>query len=350
MNYKIVVQKNYYIDKSQMEWIEPLYGRKKVAKAGKVLIDKSNPNISENIALEVLGNWRGSHAFPLNSIQNSVRYRAKQIDENCVITQRLKRILSIKNKLLRFPDMNLARMQDLGGCRAIMPNINDIYLLKDTIPKARSFSIIKEYDYIKFPKNTGYRGIHLIANFCGKEQYKGLKIEIQIRSYIQHCWATAVEIIGTFKDQQLKSGIGDNKWLEFFRMASFLMESLEIEKEVDEKYIQQAKKLDKELKVRENLITYSVLTNVTTELEKQKGIFLLQLEPESSSRRIINIKHFTDKERTKAIEIYNKTEQNHIESDIVLVEAESINDLKKGYPNYFADSEEFIKCLNFFLE
>lgn len=46
--------------------------------------------------------------------------------------------------------------------------------------------------------------------------YNGLKIEMQLRTKLQHAWATAVETVGTFIRQALKSSQGEEEWLRFF--------------------------------------------------------------------------------------------------------------------------------------
>ena len=48
--------------------------------------------------------------------------------------------------------------------------------------------------------------------------FNGLKVEIQLRTRLQHAWATAVETVSTFTDAQLKSGIGSKQWLRFFEL------------------------------------------------------------------------------------------------------------------------------------
>ncbi len=227
-----------------------------------------------------------------------------------------------------------------------------VYDLKTTITNDRNFNITKEYDYITNPKESGYRGIHLISKFCGnKEEYLNLQIEIQLRSLIQHSWATAVEIIGTFTNQELKSGNGDKQWLEFFRIIGFLMTTLETDnlhndKELMSEYKNKIKQLEKELKVIEKLATYSIVIEITEELEKNKGIFLIRLD---ISKRIINIQHFEKREISKAVNEYSILEAAYSENNIVLIEAKSIEDLKKGYPNYFADSNNFLNYLKLFL-
>lgn len=78
-----------------------------------------------------------------------------------------------------------------------------------------------EKDYIQSPKDTGYRGIHLIYRYKNKQvkQYDGLHIELQIRTKLQHAWATSVETMGTFLDHALKSSEGPNEWLKFFSLT-----------------------------------------------------------------------------------------------------------------------------------
>ena len=50
-------------------------------------------------------------------------------------------------------------------------------------------------DYITTPKDSGYRGVHLIYRYYSdkNETFNGLKIEVQIRTALQHAWATAVD-------------------------------------------------------------------------------------------------------------------------------------------------------------
>jgi hypothetical protein len=74
-------------------------------------------------ALDIVNNWRSSHSFPLNIFTVGLKRRAKGIDAQCIIAQRIKRMSSIELKLRRFPTMTKAQMQDLGGCRAVMSSV-----------------------------------------------------------------------------------------------------------------------------------------------------------------------------------------------------------------------------------
>jgi len=52
------------------------------------------------------------------------------------------------------------------------------------------------------------------------ETVKGLLLELQLRTRLQHTWATAVETMGTFRGEALKSRQGSKEWLEFFALIS----------------------------------------------------------------------------------------------------------------------------------
>ncbi|MEO9230043.1 MAG: DUF6456 domain-containing protein [Devosia sp.] len=137
------------------------------------------------------------------------------MDPDILVAQRIKRMSSIEMKLQRFPTMTLSQMQDIGGCRAVVSDastVNDLvdsYLTSDLKHKLHTND-----DYIISPKDTGYRGRHLIYRYYSDKiaTYNDLKIEMQFRSQFQHAWATAVEIVGTFTRQALKSSQGEENW------------------------------------------------------------------------------------------------------------------------------------------
>lgn len=123
--------------------------------------------------------------------------------ENSTLSRRLKRMPSIINKLVRFEGMSAARMQDIAGIRIIFANINQVNSFRNDCIKSYSeknnllFILIDEDDYIFIPKNDGYRSIHQIYEYTGKKypELKGLKVELQIRTALQHAWSTAIETL-----------------------------------------------------------------------------------------------------------------------------------------------------------
>ena len=176
------------------DWVRPRYSRGDVRKAGQVLINQGASAEERYKAYEVMNNWRTSHGFPLNTFQMSLRSKSKQISGDSLVAQRLKRAPSIISKHERFPKMDLSRMQDLGGCRAIMPSVEDVYTLLESYNRSQiKHKRLNLKDYIKDPKPSGYRGIHLIYSYNSDRQttYNKLQIEIQMRTQVQHAWATA---------------------------------------------------------------------------------------------------------------------------------------------------------------
>ena len=155
-------------------------------------------------ALTVLNNWRAAHSFPLNTLQMGLRGRARAVEPEAIVSQRLKRTPATIAKLRRFPRMKLSQMQDIAGCRAIVTDPAAVHELRRAHQQSKmKHKLIREDDYIANPKTSGYRGIHLVYRYRSdrSDTYNGLQVEVQLRSYYQHAWATAVETAGAIKGQ-----------------------------------------------------------------------------------------------------------------------------------------------------
>lgn len=214
-----------------MAWPPFPYSRSRVNKAGSTLINK-NPvlAIDRFEAYRVVNLWRASHGYPINTFQATLRNRLKSIDSDALVVQRLKRMPSIKSKLERFGNMNLARMQDIGGLRAVVLDMKRAYKLSKMYKDRRlSHDLVSVKDYIEKPKSSGYRSIHLVYRYKNHRapKYNGLLVELQIRTRPQHVWATAVETMGTFLESALKSSEGPEKWLKFFSLSGAAFAKLE---------------------------------------------------------------------------------------------------------------------------
>src|SRR5207237_10598270 len=79
-------------------------------------------------------------------------------------------------------------------------------------------------EYSTEPKEDGYRCYHVNFKYYtdspARKVYNGLRIEIQLRSRLQHIWATAVETTSTFTGQALKSNVGSEEWKRFFALMA----------------------------------------------------------------------------------------------------------------------------------
>ena len=210
-----------------MEWIKPQFSRSQINKAGRFLVAPPDDTVEWFVhyveAERIVNNWRASHSYPLNTFKVTLRRKTHDVDSNGLVAQRIKRMSSIELKLERFKTMQMTQMQDLGGCRAIVSTTAQVRsLLRRYEQSDLKHKLDDIDDYIANPKASGYRGVHIIykyhSNTKAAEPYNGLFIEMQLRSRLQHAWATAVETVGTFLKQSLKSSMGEDKWLRFFSL------------------------------------------------------------------------------------------------------------------------------------
>lgn len=78
-------------------------------------------------ALKVLFEYRASHRVPLAKATMGVRSIVRTVGcQNAAVSQRLKRMTSIIDKLARQPAMALVTMQDVAGCRAILADLSEL--------------------------------------------------------------------------------------------------------------------------------------------------------------------------------------------------------------------------------
>lgn len=348
-----------------MAWTKPLYGKAKIDKAGHSLTNDSSTEEEKEEALTILNNWRSSHGYPMNTFQARLRQMSKKVDGDSLVVQRLKRVPSIIKKLKRdqTKTMSLSQMQDIAGCRVVLLDVNKVEELTEIYRKSRGLKHkrIRERDYIKNPKKDGYRSIHLIYKYKSDKinTYDGLLIEIQIRSKIQHAWATAIEIVDLFTKQAIKSNEGEEEWKEFFKLVSSAFAKMEKQKGVkdtptknNELYMAIKEKVDK-LKIFSKMENWSQALKVIEPKLKEWKFFLLELDVSDEKNPELSIRGYPEEGETIATEHYLEAEKlqgKNKDRDVVLVGAKSIEELKRAYLNYFANSREFLSYLKSYLE
>lgn len=165
-------------------------------------------------AIEVVEWWRGAHAKPLSRVAANLRYYASE-EGKPVVAQRLKKLPTIAGKLLREPKMELARMGDIGGVRAVLPDQKAADRVASRLRK--NWTITKVHDYVREPKPDGYRALHLINRNHGK------LIEVQLRTPNQDIWANTVETLSRTVAPGLKFGTGPQFIREYFLMTGELL-------------------------------------------------------------------------------------------------------------------------------
>ena len=339
-----------------MAWVTPLYSKERVKKAGVTLFNESSTDDEYEEALQILNNWRSSHSYPVNTFQAGLRTKLNAMGVNGIVAQRLKRIPSIMAKLERFKNMSLSRMQDIGGLRAVVATAKQVYELRDSYVDKSKFEhvLVSENDYIKEPKDSGYRGIHLIYKYNnrkgGAKAYEGLQVELQIRNELQHAWATAVETAGVFLNQALKSSLGNGRWLEFFCYASSsfaLLEECEVmkahrtlkPKEIFELMLE----LEEELEVVKNLGMYKTLVEHLKGTSGEKiHYYLLELDATGMNVSVSGYARDALPQATNDYLDREKWAKGKEGIQVVLVAAQSLTALRKAYPNYFLDTGKFV--------
>ena len=131
----------------------------------------------------------------LTHIKTKIRELNDQSESKLVehIVSRIKSPESAKSKLQlagyeQTSHNAVSILSDVIGIRLIAHFISDIYTIRDILVGFGDLEVIKEKDYIKNSKPTGYRGYHIII----QTHYDGfpIKAEIQIRTIAMDCWAS----------------------------------------------------------------------------------------------------------------------------------------------------------------
>lgn len=94
---------------------------------------------------------------------------------------------------------------DAIGVRIIVDSISDVYKVFDnlkcinTLDNETDIRVINVKDYIKTPKDSGYRSLHVIIGITSDDKdFPEMKVEVQIRTSIMDCWAS-LEHIAEYK-------------------------------------------------------------------------------------------------------------------------------------------------------
>lgn len=335
------------------------FSKTQINKAGKVLKDKLPESIIKiTEAEDVLTYWRYIHLPILNTFQATLRTKlAKKYRKKGFIAQRLKRAPSIISKLRREKNMQLSTMQDIAGIRAVFNSLADVRSLSNELKSSKAkHKLINESDYINNPKKSGYRSIHLIFEYANPKASisNGLKIEVQIRTKLQHIWATSVETMGTFLDTSLKSSEGPDNILNFFSLTSSAFAILEKTPLVAEHALLSEKEILKSvihqydsLNIKDKLAAFSIaVSHIDTFSKKSKSqYYLIVLDLKNKN---IRVTAFDNHQLDVANKAYTEVERSinaGAELQSVLVSIDKVSALSKAYPNYFLDAEDFFKTI-----
>lgn len=206
------------------QWTQPPSSRTQVNKAATRLVRNGLLYAGKEQDLALVRTWRGAHAFPLNTVQVGVRQRVARLGLDGFVAQRLKTINAIYKKLQR-QSMRLTQMVDIGGARLILPTEADVRRFVDDMDGslaggAMALACVKRLDLVRAPRPDGYRSIHMHLEYQSRDgrrtDFDRLLVELQIRTPLQHAWATMIESLGMLLGQDYKGGAGPDdhgRWL-----------------------------------------------------------------------------------------------------------------------------------------
>lgn len=327
------------------------FSKRQIVEAGKAIVS-FQPDWNEELgaAFRVAHAWRDGHLTPMRSLRQELSHRAKRVSRDALTAGRLKRFQSIRRKL-KPGNLTLYQMQDIAGVRAIMPTMDavdaltSVYLAGGT----KGALVGSPKDYIAAPKADGYRSRHLVMKFDGDPDVTGgnrLTVELQIRTQLQHAWATAVEAVGLVRNENLKAGQGDPDWLRFFVLMSSEMAASEgfplppdASPDPGDNRAE-LRALAQRIEALQTLESYNQALRQTEGYLGLKGkSYLIRYD---TSAKQVRVQPFS---RTSRLANQWHADELSDDSNVVMVEIDKVDDLRAAYPNYFLDVRLFTERL-----
>lgn len=162
------------------------YSRHQLDRAGQALIG-TDP-FRRNEALPAIQQWRETHLHVLQELSKQLlSFFGKQGIMYDISSMRIKRMASIEAKLRNNQErsMKLGGMQDIGGIRFVFDTIGELDRVSSPLGGfvPEGFDLVRSYDYVAAPKESGYRSIHYVYKYRDEDPaYDGLSTELQIRT------------------------------------------------------------------------------------------------------------------------------------------------------------------------
>lgn len=122
--------------------VRPCPSNSQVKKAGSTVRKFMRGEISDydrvNVALDVIYDFRAAHQLPMTKANNGLRSMIRTEGAQIEVSQRLKRFATIIDKLEREPTLALNSMQDIGGVRAVLADIDEVRRVEARLRRNRT--------------------------------------------------------------------------------------------------------------------------------------------------------------------------------------------------------------------
>ena len=202
--------------------------------------------LMERLSKSEITTWLKNYAKPYQELMAYYRCALREVetkfnvlneelslvyDRNPIetIKSRIKSPESIIDKVMRkgIPltvDSIEKNISDIAGIRVICAFPNDIYMLSEALLRQDDVRLITRKDYIRQPKDNGYRSLHLIIEtpIFLHNQTRLMKVEVQLRTISMDWWASLEHKI------RYKKNLADDA-----RVARELQECAEMGAELD---------------------------------------------------------------------------------------------------------------------
>lgn len=342
---------------SMTEYPKLAYSQREVRRAGEVIANNQwTPDTQQSIlgAFAIANNWRDSHLYPMRSTRISVMQRMRLHRFKGYTAARPKRMTSIRRKLQRLT-INLEQINDIAGCRAVLDDMASVNAMIE-ICESELFphAVRRTYPYIKKPKPDGYRSHHIVFNFEDDgelDAFKGRRVELQIRTRLQHSWATAVEAVGLYRGEEMKQGEGDPDWLALFCLMSQEFSYAEKCDQTDSEdsrraRIAEIRRLNSRLgavRVLEDLRNAThYMSNFSQDVSSR--YYLIRYDNQTKDVTVVGYSGAFEASAALAA-AERKVESGDDDAKVVQVEVGKVENLVEAYPNYFGDVALFFNNL-----
>ena len=252
--------------------------RSQINRAGRRLRKAETPDEADR---QIYDEFRATFAEPLGEVVEALR----GVAGGAPVTYRLKRFETTVEKLRRLTS-DLARLEDIAGCRVVVPTMREQRDILGVI--RRDLEIVRERDYQAEPR-VGYRALHAVVRVQGR------LVEVQIRTELEEQWANAVERLADRHDPAIKYGGGPRQAHDILNTASRICTQIDAAEEKHYQYRDALKALHDDSE-REHLLDYvrlwedeappwlTAIKRFDVELEEARGAVEAWLDRLESSR------------------------------------------------------------------
>ncbi len=168
-----------------------MLSRSQIRRAGERLRRDETPSDADR---RIYAEYRETFEEPLREVGETIR----RLVADAPIQSRLKRFETVVEKL-RGRAHDLSRLEDIAGCRVILPTMVEQHQARNRIRGA--WEVMRERDYQTTP-HDGYRALHIVVRVQDRP------VEVQVRTEMEDLWANASEALANRLDPEIKYGGG----------------------------------------------------------------------------------------------------------------------------------------------